>query len=150
MLMDTNTDTGYEIIWLVRRLFRAMSDTADHYLKDDDLTAADRAVMEFLYPNAKLSVPSIAGKYRVSRQHVQVTANRLRSVGLIRAETNPHHKRSQLLRLSELGRHTFAEIRLNESALINKLFADLDQQDIDVTARLLQSLLTRCETGELL
>jgi DNA-binding MarR family transcriptional regulator len=148
-MTDSSTDTGYQVVWLVRRLFRAMSETADNYLKDDDLTAADRAVMEFLYPEERLSVPSIANKYRVSRQHVQVTANRLRSVGLVRTEANPQHKRSQLLRLSELGRETFAEIRNNEATVVQKLFSDLDRQDIDVTRRLLQTLLTRCESGEL-
>ena len=148
-MTNSKADAGYEIIWLVRRLFRALTDTADNYLKDDELTAADRAVMEFLYPKEKLSVPSIAGKYRVSRQHVQVTVNRLRSTGLVRAETNPHHKRSQLIRLSELGRETFAEIRQNESAIIHRLFADLNQDDIDATRRSLQILLSHCESGEL-
>lgn len=148
--MNRNSDNSYEIVWLVRRLFRAMADTADQYLKDDELTAADRAVMEFLYPDAKLSVPTIAGKYRVSRQHVQVTVNRLRSIGLLRAEPNPHHKRSQLIRLSELGRDTFAEIRRNESLLIEKLFARLDQPDIETTRRILRTLLLRCESGELI
>ena len=148
-MTDSSTDTGYQVVWLVRRLFRAMSETADNYLKDDDLTAADRAVMEFLYPEERLSVPSIANKYRVSRQHVQVTVNRLRSVGLVRAEPNPQHKRSQLIRLSELGRETFAEIRNNETSVVQKLFADLDRQDIDATRRLLKSLLARCESGEL-
>jgi DNA-binding MarR family transcriptional regulator len=140
---------GYEVIWLVRRLFRSLAATADRYLKDDELTTADRAVMEFLYPEEKLSVPSIANKYRVSRQHVQVTVNRLQSTGLVRTETNPQHKRSQLFRLSELGRETFAEIRHNEADIIRKLFAGLDQKDIDVTRRSLQALLARCESGEL-
>jgi DNA-binding MarR family transcriptional regulator len=148
-MTHSSTDICYQVVWLVRRLFRALSETADDYLKDDNLTAADRAVMEFLYPNEMLSVPSLAGRYRVSRQHVQVTINQLRSIGLVRAEPNPQHKRSQLFRLSELGRETFAEIRHNEAAVVRKLFADLDRKDIDATRRLLQSLLTRCESGEL-
>jgi DNA-binding MarR family transcriptional regulator len=119
-------------------------------LKDDDLTAADRAVMEFLYPEEQLSVPAIAGKYRVSRQHVQVTVNQLISKGLIRALPNPQHKRSPLMRLSELGRETFAEIRRNESSIIEKMFVDLSGEDVDVTRQLLQSLLVRCESGELI
>jgi DNA-binding MarR family transcriptional regulator len=144
-----NENSNYEVIWLVRRLFRAMADVADHYLRDDDLTAADRAVMEFLYPEEKLSVPAIAGRYRVSRQHIQVTANQLRSKGLLRTEPNPQHKRSQLLRLSELGRETFAEIRRNEASAVEKLFADLSENDVNVTRILLRSLLERCESGAL-
>jgi len=143
-------DAGYEVVWLVRRLFRAMADTADQYLKDDDLTAADRAVMEFLYPEEQLSVPAIAAKYRVSRQHVQVTVNELINRGLIRAMPNPQHKRSPLMRLSELGREAFAEIRRNESSIIEKMFIDLRSEDVDVTRHLLRSLLVRCESGELI
>jgi len=149
-MSNSPENPGYEVIWLVRRLFRALAATADSYLKDDELTAADRAVMEFLYPEERLSVPSIANKYRVSRQHVQVTVNRLRSIGLLRAETNPRHKRSQLIRLSKSGREIFAEIRNNESLVIQKLFADLEPEDVERTRQMLKSLLARCESGELL
>ena len=45
LMAESNADTGYEIIWLVRHLFRSLADTANNYLKDDELTAADRAVM---------------------------------------------------------------------------------------------------------
>jgi DNA-binding MarR family transcriptional regulator len=147
--MTSVNNANYEIIWLVRRLFRSMAATADRYLVDDDLSAADRAVMEFLYPDEKLSVPAIAARYEVSRQHVQVTVNRLMSNGLVRAESNPHHKRSRLIRLSELGRASFAEIRKNESAIVRKMFADLKPDDIAATQCVLQSLLARCESGEL-
>lgn len=148
-MTDSGKATKYEIVWLVRRLFRALADTADHYLQDDDLTAADRAVMEFLYPDAQLSVPAIASRYRVSRQHVQVTTNQLRNKGLVLAEPNPHHKRSPLFSLSDLGQKTFEEIRQNETALLEKLFADLSQEDITTTQATLRTLLERCATGVL-
>ncbi len=125
-----------------------MGDTADHYLRNDELTAANRAVMEFLYPEEQLTVPAIADKYHVSRQHVQVTANQLLDKGLIRSVSNPDHKRSPLLRLSTLGRETFAAIRRNETLIINKIFGDLKQDDIEVTRRLLKSLLARVESEE--
>jgi len=148
-MSESTKDAAYEVVWLVRRLFRAMAATADQYLKDDELTAADRAVMEFLYPDKMLSVPAIAGRYQVSRQHIQVTVNGLLGRGLLRTEPNPQHKRSPLIRLSELGREAFAEIRRGESAIVNKMFADLRSDDIETTRRLLKSLLARCESGEL-
>ena len=144
-----NTDSRYQVIWLIRRLFRVMGSVADDYLKEDQLTAAHRAVMEFLYPHERLSVPAIAGKYRASRQHVQVVVNELRATGLIRAMPNPQHKRSALMRLSELGRATFEEIRRNESALIEKVFAELDTDAIETTRHALQTLLDRFEKGSL-
>jgi len=148
-MTNSEARSNYEVIWLVRRLFRSLAATADRYLKDDELTAAERAVMEFLYPDEKLSVPGIAGKYQTSRQHIQVTVNELLSKDLIQAQVNPRHKRSPLLRLSAPGRETFAEIRRNETALVTKLFADLNPQDIEVTRRVLQSLLTHSESGEI-
>ena len=78
--MHTGTE-AYKVTWLVRRLFRAMADQADAYLHDAGLAAADRAVMEFLYPDLELTVPDIARRYQVSRQHVQVTANLLLQKG---------------------------------------------------------------------
>ncbi len=132
---------AYEITWLIRRLFRAMAAHADEYLRDSGLTAADRAVMEFLYPDVRLSVPKIASRYKVSRQHVQVTVNKLLESGLLLNEENPKHKRSLLIRLSSHGRERFDEIRKNESALLDRLFAELGEKDIDATSRTLRSLL---------
>ena len=80
------TDKAYEVTWLIRRLFRAMGALADDYLADANLSAADRAVMEFLYPDRELSVPDIARRYDVSRQHVQVTVNGLLARGLLRGD----------------------------------------------------------------
>jgi DNA-binding MarR family transcriptional regulator len=148
-MTNPNPDSRYQVIWLIRRLFRVMGSVADDYLKDDQLTAAHRAVMEFLYPGEQLSVPAIAGKYHVSRQHVQVIVNELRASGLIEALPNPRHKRSALMQLSELGRATFEEIRRNESALVQEIFAELDENDIDITRRSLRALLNRFERGNL-
>ena len=141
----TRTDSAYEIVWLLRRLFRSMAELADRYLVNDNLSAADRAVMEFLYPGEKLSVPAIAARYQVSRQHVQVTVNRLLSKGLVRSEQNPQHKRSPLMRLSDLGRKTFGEIRENEQELLQQIFKDLGANDIETTRQTLGALLERVE-----
>ena len=136
-------DSPYEITWLIRRLFRAMAARADQYLADADLRAADRAVMEFLYPDLALSVPQIARRYTVSRQHVQVTANELVDRGLLRAEENPKHKRSSLLRLSAAGVRRFESIRQAETELLDRLFDGFSDSDLDTTRKTLRSLLER-------
>ena len=138
---------AYKVTWLIRRLFRAMAERADAYLRDSGLTAADRAVMEFLYPDSALTVPQIARRYQVSRQHVQVTVNRLLEEGLLRTRDNPQHKRSPLLHLSDLGRDTFAEIRRNEDTLLDSLYADIEIADIATTRRTLDSLLRNFKSG---
>ena len=140
-------DQAYEITWLVRRLFRAMAARTDRYLADASLTAADRAVLEFLYPRDRLSVPGIAERYQVSRQHVQVTVNRLLDRALLRSEDNPKHKRSPLLRLSREGRDRFDRIRADERRVLEEIFSGIPECDLDATRRTLGILQQRL-TGE--
>jgi len=135
-------NNAYRVTWLVRRLFRALADTADSYLEDAGLTAADRAVMEFLENDGALTVPDIARRYRVSRQHIQVTVNGLLERGLVVAGENPNHKRSPLLSLTATGRATYADIRAGESRLLDSLFADIEIADVETTGRTLSALLS--------
>ena len=135
-----SNEQAYEITWLIRRVFRSMAAAADKYLDDSGLSAADRAVMEFLYSDEQLSVPDIAQRYDVSRQHVQVTVNGLEQRGLLRFVDNPRHKRSRLVRLSELGRESFIEIRRNEQVIVEQWFSDISDDALLATQRTLQSL----------
>ena len=145
--MDANND-AYKVTWLVRRLVRAMAEHADDHLGPAGLSAVDRAVMEFLYPDARLTVPAIARRYRVSRQHVQATANRLLEGGLLHGIDNPRHKRSPLLRLSARGRDLFAGIRRDESDVLDELFADVEIADVATTKRTLENLLNKLTAAE--
>jgi len=141
MMSQRRRERAYEITWLIRRTFRAMGARADEYLADAELSVADRAVMEFLHPRRELSVPEIARRYDVSRQHVQVTVNALVTKGLLRSVENPKHKRSRLMRLSRLGRNTFEEIRRNESAVIDRIFRDVPDDALETTHETLKALL---------
>jgi DNA-binding MarR family transcriptional regulator len=140
-------DRAYEVTWLVRRLFRALAAEADRYLADVELSAADRAVMEFLHPRHELSVPEIARRYSVSRQHVQVIVNALVARGLLRSAENPQHKRSRLIRLSDEGRIAFNEIRQNEAAVIEQIFCDVSDDALEITRKTLQALLKNSGRG---
>jgi DNA-binding MarR family transcriptional regulator len=127
----------YEVTWLIRRLFRAMAQFADRYLQAHGLSAADRAVLEFLYPEYELSVPEIATRYQVSRQHVQVTVNALLEDGFLESRPNPRHKRSPLFALTRVGRELFSRIRAAESELLDALFAGIPMDDIECTRQTL-------------
>ena len=144
--MPSNTSKlQYDVTWLVRRLFRAMGKAADQYLADSGITAADRAVLEFLFPDRQLSVPDIAARYQVSRQHVQATVNSLLKKGLVETAPNPRHRRSRLVLLHELGRATFVEIRRNEAALIEQLFADIPAKNLQTTHDTLNTIYCRLD-----
>lgn len=136
-------DERYEIIWLVRRLFRALAHKSGENLEGKGISVADRAVMEFLHPDAMLSVPEIAARYQVSRQHVQATVNSLLEKGLVRTRDNPRHKRSALIALTPKGRKLFASVLDADAAAIDALFADLSKDEVEITRQTLHNLFNK-------
>ena len=133
----------YQVVWL----FRALGQASDEMLHPSGLSAADRAVMEFLYPDQSLSVPELARKYSVSRQHVQVTVNALLDKGLVTTSENPRHKRSPLVQLSRQGAELFASILDQDRQAIDALFEDVSARDAQTTRATLQSLLDQLGQG---
>ena len=140
-MTNKSANENYQVVWLVRRLFRALAQKASENLGRYQLSVADRAVMEFLYPQEQLSVPEIASRYQVSRQHVQVTVNALRHKGLLESRPNPRHKRSVLMELSEKGGELFAEILAKDKETVEKLFSAVPPEDRKTTRRTLETLL---------
>jgi DNA-binding MarR family transcriptional regulator len=143
MARQQRESDAYQITWLVRRLFRALSQKAGEQLDELGVSVADRAVMEFLYPEQRLSVPEIAERYQVSRQHIQVTVNTLLDGGLVATRDNPRHKRSPLIVLSRKGRALFEKIRRQEQTVINEMFSDIPGSDRRRTRQVLEKLLSK-------
>jgi len=141
-------EAAYQVIWLVRRLFRALAREATESLEDLGVSAADRAVLEFLNPDETLSVPEIAERYQVSRQHVQVTVNRLQAAGLVETLPNPRHRRSPLALLTPRGRRIFRKIRRREEQRVADLFAPIPDKDLSATRRTLEALYAELNDGD--
>ena len=133
----------YDVVRLLRQLSRTLASVAEGYLEEAGLSFAERAVMDHLYPAESLSVPEIAARHDVSRQHVQVTINRLLEQGLVRSNTNPKHKRSPLISLSDAGRATFDEIRWSEARLTALLFSNISDNDLETSRQTLASVHAR-------
>ena len=142
-MSKTIKNESYQIIWLIRRLFRSLSSKSNESLERFGISVADRAVMEFLYPDKMLSVPEIAEQYKVSRQHVQATVNSLLDGELVVTKENPRHKRSPLIRLNSKGRELFGEILEKDEEIIEVLFSQLSKSNIKITQDTLQSLLKK-------
>ncbi len=140
--MPKTTD-AYEIVWLVRRLFRAMAQRSNDRLQDLGISVSDRAVMEFLYPDEKLSVPEIAERYQVSRQHVQITVNDLLESGFLARKLNPRHKRSRLITLTSRGRALFKKIKERDANIVRQLFSHISENEKRVTKMTLETLLEK-------
>ncbi len=133
----------YEIIWKVRRLARALTARSDEMLRPFGLTAAERAVLEFLYPDAAMTVPQIARRFQVSRQYIQVNVNTLVARGLLILTENPDHARSPLLGLTNKGMTTFAAIAETEKDMIDQLFQTIPAAEKVIASRVLGQLLNK-------
>jgi len=145
-MSDFRQTDAYQITWLTRRLFRAMADKADSYLKPLGITAADRAILEFLYPDQTLTVPEIARRYSVSRQHVQATVNPLLEAGLLKQQPNPAHKRSPHILLTAAGRKLFDQIRRHDRRAIEDLFTGVSATGQQHTRKTLQTLVSKLKS----
>jgi DNA-binding MarR family transcriptional regulator len=131
----------YQVIWLIRKLFRALAQKSSENLEGFGISVADRAVMEFLYPDKRLSVPEIAEKYNVSRQHVQVTVNSLLESKLAVTKENPRHKRSPHIMLNAKSRELFNKVLKKDEEAVKLLFSHISKNKVQITRQTLQSLL---------
>jgi DNA-binding MarR family transcriptional regulator len=146
-MAEYRKDDAYQITWLVRRLFRAMGQAANAYIEDLGVTAAERAVMEFLVRNTRMTVPEMARAYDVSRQHIQTSVNLLLEKKLAVLEENPGHKRSPYVALSNKGSRLFAKIANRDEALIETVFAKVGKSDQKTTRQTLETMLKNLSIG---
>lgn len=94
-----------------------------------------------------LTVPQIARRMGLTRQSVQASVNRLASEALVETEENPDHRRSPLIRLTELGRAKYAELERRQATWINEVAAGLKVSELATTARVLEELSNRLDTN---
>ena len=94
----------YEVFWRTRRLFQRLGTEFQPVPGGDPLTGAQRAVLEFLDRGGPQTVPDIARQRSVSRQHIQVGVNALAEAGWVEDRTNPAHRRSPLIAITDRGR----------------------------------------------
>ncbi len=132
---------AYELIWKVRRTFRAMASFSDDILEPFSISAAERAAMEFVHAWGPMSVPDLARNFHVSRQNIQIRVNGLLKRGLMEKRANPAHKKSALIALTAEGAALFAKVRETEKAVVNTLFKDIDDDEIRGASATLSKLL---------
>src|SRR5436309_15727454 len=82
-----------------------------------------------------LTVPQIARRMGLTRQAVQASVNRLLGEALVEAAENPDHRRSPLIRMTELGSKTYAAIQQRQVTWINELAAGLKRSELATTSR---------------
>jgi len=128
----------------VRHLFQVLKALADAVHRDAGLNASTRAVMEALAYGPR-TVPDIARRKSVTRQHIQLLVDELAKSDLVELRANPAHLRSPLIALTRKGEALFAGVRKREAPLLDRLAAGLDARKAAVTAQTLAALRRRAE-----
>lgn len=131
----------YDLIRLVRPLYKQLEAAVLRGLDGTDLTVTERAVLEQIHDNGPLPVPRIAGALIAPRQFIQKTANRLIDAGLIERQRNAAHRRSVLLALTPAGTAQIAGILDREAAITAEVAAHLSTDDIAAARRVMQAMI---------
>ncbi|MEF2073144.1 MarR family winged helix-turn-helix transcriptional regulator [Consotaella aegiceratis] len=79
------------------------------------------------------------------RQNVQRIVNDLMKKGLVRFETNPHHRRAQLVVLTDAGRSAAEAARELQVGWVEDLAEGLDPDAIETTRRIVGTLRSRLQ-----
>jgi DNA-binding MarR family transcriptional regulator len=125
------------------------------------LTAGDRLVAPLKLTSARWQILGaivaaerpqpvawLARNLGANRQNVQRIVNDLRGEGLVAFEINPHHRRAQLVVLTDEGRQAFDAAMRLQAPWINSLSEGLAVKDIRTVHRVIQALREKLESGE--
>jgi DNA-binding MarR family transcriptional regulator len=136
---------------VVLRTFRANGlflGAGDLLAAEEGLTSARWQVLGAIaLAGRPLTVPQIARRMGLTRQSVQVSVNRLLGETLVEADDNPDHRRSPLIRLTELGSARYAAMERRQARWINELADGLEVSELSTAARVLQELSDRLDAN---
>jgi DNA-binding MarR family transcriptional regulator len=82
------------------------------------------------------------------RQNVQRITNDLHKEGLVAFEANPHHRRAQLVALTDKGRRAFEAAMTLQAPWVNRLSAGLSVKDIETVHRVVTAVQKKLEDNE--
>ena len=83
-----------------------------------------------------------------NRQNVQRIVNDLERDGLVSFETNPHHRRAQLVVLTEKGRQSFDAAMRLQLPWVNGLADGLSVKDVQAAHRVMTALRRKLEGND--
>ena len=139
-------ETATEVILSTFRVNGLLLAAGDQLAGEDGLTSARWQVLGAVaLATRPLTVPQIARRMGLTRQSVHTTVNRLVGAGLVELVPNADHRRSQLVRLTELGQARYEAIDRKQAVWVNDLATGLHSSDLEATARVLNELCTRLE-----
>jgi DNA-binding MarR family transcriptional regulator len=138
----------YGVFAEVRSCFHRLKALAEELHGDTGVTPAMRAVLETLAASGSQTVPEIARLKGVSRQHIQIIVNALLEVAFVETQSNPTHRRSQIIALTEKGASTFQALTRREAAPLRKLASTFEVKELRHARAVLSSINERLKSEE--
>ena len=152
MQKSKRTPAGEALTGLILDLFR---------LNSLVLTAGDRLVARLGLTSARWQILGamvaaeraqpvawLARDMGANRQNVQRIINDLHKEGLVTFEANPHHRRAQLVVLTDKGKQAFDAAMRLQAPWINSLAEGLSAKDLQTMHRVIVGLREKLEGSE--
>jgi len=124
------------------------------------LTAGDRLVAPLELTSARWQILGtvatseraqpvawLARNLGAHRQNVHRIIHDLHKQGLVAFETNPHHRRAQLVVATDRGKQTFDAVMRLQAPWINALADGLSSKDLQIVHRVLVALREKLESN---
>jgi DNA-binding MarR family transcriptional regulator len=153
MTKTKRTPAGEALTGLILDLFRANSlllTAGDRLVTSLGLTSARWQILGAIADAERPEpVAWLARNLGANRQNVQRIVNDLERDGLVVFEVNPHHRRAQLVVLTEKGRQIYDAAGRLQVPWVNGLSDGLSVKEVEIAHRVLNALRDRLEgTGE--
>jgi DNA-binding MarR family transcriptional regulator len=146
------TPAGTALTDLILDLFRVNSlivTAGDRLVAGLGLTSARWQILGAMAAADRAQpVAWLARDMGANRQNVQRIVNDLQKEGLVAFEANPHHRRAQLVVLTEKGKQTFQAAMRLQAPWINSLSEGASVKDIKTMHRLVLALRRKLEGNE--
>jgi DNA-binding MarR family transcriptional regulator len=139
---DALTDLTLDLFRLNSRMLAA----GDRLVADLGLTSARWQILGAIVTAERPQpVAWLARNLGANRQNVQRIVNDLHKEGLVAFETNPHHRRAQLVVLTDKGRRAFDAAMRLQAPWINGLSDGLLVKDLKTVHRVIAALQKKLE-----
>jgi DNA-binding MarR family transcriptional regulator len=152
MRKTRRTPAGEALTGLILDLFRLNSlilTSGDRLVAGLGLTSARWQILgAIITAERPQPVAWLARDLGANRQNVQRIINDLEKEGLVAFETNPHHRRAQLVVLTEKGKRAFDAAMELQAPWINDLSDGLSVKDIATVDRVVKTLRAKLEARD--
>ena len=139
-LGDDEIEALEGLLCAAAKLARRQQAAADE-MHTGRLSGVARGILSDLDRQGAQTVPQMARARDCSRQHVQTAVNSLAEAGYVEFVSNPAHRRSHLVQLTDRGRGCSAEMQRRERRILSGLPLEAEAEELRQASRVLETVL---------